>query len=57
MHPQPIQALKNRSDFPVNDGRTQESTNTVRAVKLSIVQTEIVELLQKEILCCNMATD
>ena len=49
--------LKNRDDFMMGGVRTQELTSTVKAIGLAIIKAKPVELLHKEEVCCNRATD
>lgn len=57
MHARTASLLKNRDDFIMDGIRTQELASTIQTIGLVITRTKPVELLHKEEVCCNRATD
>ena len=48
--------LKIRNDFRVND-EIQKLIDTAQTVRLALIKTKSVDLLDKETVCCILATD
>jgi hypothetical protein len=56
MNRQAVQALKVSADFARSD-EIQRLMNTAHIVRLVLTKTKSVELLDKESVCCSLATD
>jgi len=50
------QAVRMRKDFDMND-ETQKITDKSRSIMLALIRANHQKLLDKEAICCNMATD
>ena len=57
MHARTDEELKTKDDVKVEDGTTQGLVRAAQAVKIIIIKKEYAELLNKEMLCCLLATD
>lgn len=49
--------FKSKYDFSVDGVRTRELSSAILDVRLAIVRAQAVELLNKEVICCVLATD
>lgn len=57
MRTQAAQVLKDKNDFSADDTRKPEFTGKAGILRLAVLNGGVEKLLQKEDVCCSMATD